>query len=207
MKISTRGRYALRIMLDIALTGGDSPVSFKDISNRQDISFKYMEQIGALLTRSGLLRSVRGAQGGYLLVRSPAETTIGMVLRVTEGQLSPVECLASGENTCPRSADCITIPLWERLNDAILNVIDTMTLQDLIDISKERHIITIDGEPAGAGALKCRRLTRLERRRARDMSRPLCEIDPCPTRCAGLGTDMMITLIYLPYISTVRFTF
>ena len=146
MKISTRGRYALRIMLDIALNGGDSPVSFKDVSQRQDISFKYMEQIGALLTRSGLLRSVRGAQGGYFLVKPPADTTIGSILRVTEGQLSPVACLEGGENTCPRSADCMTIPLWEKLNDAILDVIDNMTLQDLIEISRARHIITIDGD-------------------------------------------------------------
>ncbi len=144
MKISTRGRYALRIMLDIAVNANDSPVSFKDVSARQDISLKYMEQIGALLTRAGLLRSVRGAQGGYYLAKKPSETTIGSILRITEGQLSPVACLETGENTCPRSADCMTIPLWEKLNDAILGVIDNMTLQDLIDISRERHIISID---------------------------------------------------------------
>lgn len=145
MKVSTRGRYALRIMLDIAMNGGDGPVSFKDVSNRQDISFKYMEQIGALLTRAGLLRSVRGAQGGYYLVKAPSDTTIGSILKVTEGQLSPVACLEGEENTCPRSADCMTIPLWEKLNNAILDVLDNTTLQDLIDISKARHIIEIDG--------------------------------------------------------------
>lgn len=145
MKVSTRGRYALRIMLDIAVNGGDAPVSFKDVSNRQEISFKYMEQIGALLTRAGLLKSVRGAQGGYYLVHKPSETTIGSILRVTEGQLSPVACLEKGENTCPRSADCMTIPLWEKLNNAILDVLDNTTLQDLIDISRARHLITIDG--------------------------------------------------------------
>lgn len=145
MKVSTRGRYALRIMLDIALNGGDGPVSFKDVSGRQDISFKYMEQIGALLTRAGLLRSVRGAQGGYYLVKDPSDTTIGSILRITEGQLSPVACLEGGENTCPRSADCMTIPLWEKLNNVILDVLDNTTLQDLIDISRACHLIKIDG--------------------------------------------------------------
>lgn len=145
MKVSTRGRYALRIMLDIAQNGGDGPVSFKDVSKRQDISFKYMEQIGAILTRAGLLKSVRGAQGGYYLVKDPCDTTIGSILRVTEGQLSPVACLEGGENTCPRSADCMTIVLWEKLNDAILDVLDNTTLQDLIDTSKSRHIVKIDG--------------------------------------------------------------
>ena len=151
MKVSTRGRYALRIMLDIALNGGDAPVSFKDVSNRQEISFKYMEQIGALLTRAGLLKSVRGAQGGYDLVHKPNETTVGSILRGTEGQLSPGACLEKGENTCPRSADCMTIPLWEKLNNAILDVLDNTTLQDLIDISKARHLITIDGTDDGPG--------------------------------------------------------
>ncbi|MDO5852707.1 MAG: Rrf2 family transcriptional regulator [Thermoplasmata archaeon] len=145
MKISTRGRYALRIMLDVAMNSNGKPVSFKEVSQRQNISLKYMEQIGALLTRAGFLRSVRGAQGGYNLVGVPADYTIGMILRVTEGQLSPVPCLADGKNSCPNSADCLTIPLWEKLNDAIFDVIDNMTLQDLIDIGKERRIIVIDG--------------------------------------------------------------
>ncbi len=140
--VSTRGRYALRIMLDIALNGGERPVSFKDVSQRQDISVKYMEQIGATLTRGGFLKSVRGPQGGYNLVNPPSEITIGDILRATEGQLIPVPCLADS-NGCPRSADCLTLPLWERLNDAISGVIDSMTLQDLIDIGKDRRIITI----------------------------------------------------------------
>lgn len=144
MKVSTRGRYALRIMLDISMHSSEGPVSFKDVSQRQDISFKYMEQIGALLTRAGFLKSVRGAQGGYYLVGTPSDYTVGKVLRVTEGQLSPVSCVEEGVDDCPRSADCLTLPLWEKLNGAILDVIDNMTLQDLIDIGKKRRIIHID---------------------------------------------------------------
>ena len=144
MKISTKGRYALHMMLDIALNGDAGPVSFSDVSSRQGISIKYMEQIGSKLVRAGLLRSVRGAQGGYYLTRPASGYTVGEILRTTEGQLYPVPCLE--ETTCPRSLECLTIPLWERLNDAINDVVDNMTLQDLIDINRSRHMIHIDGD-------------------------------------------------------------
>lgn len=130
MKVSTRGRYALRIMLDIAINGGDGPISFKDVSQRQGISIKYMEQIGSILTRAGFLRSVRGPQGGYYLVGKPADYTVGMVLRETEGQLHLTPCM---DGQCGRTDRCLTYPLWVRLNDAIYDVIDNTTLQDLID--------------------------------------------------------------------------
>ena len=135
-------------MLDVALNGSDGPVSLKEVSVRQNISLKYMEQIGALLVRAGFLKSVRGAQGGYNLVGAPADYTVGMILRITESQLDPAPCVADKGASCPNSADCLTAPLWERLNEAISGVIDTTTLQDLIDGGRGRGIIEIGDGPA-----------------------------------------------------------
>ncbi len=135
MKVSTKGRYALRIMLDIAMNGNDGPVSFRDVSERQRISVKYMEQIGAILVRAGFLKSVRGAQGGYNLIGEPSEYTVGKVLRTTEGQLCPVPCLMAGGDGCQMCNRCLTMPFWKKLNDAILDIIDNTTLQDLIDMN------------------------------------------------------------------------
>lgn len=143
MKISTRGRYALRMMLDVAIHGDDGPVSFKDVSGREGISVKYMEQIGSTLTRAGLLKSVRGAQGGYNLVGKPSDHTVGSILRVTEGQFYLTPCVEQG-GSCEHNPDCLTYPLWEKLNSAILEIVDNTTLQDLIDTAKERRIIDID---------------------------------------------------------------
>ena len=143
MKISTRGRYALRIMLDIAVNGGEGPVSFKDVSLRQGISVKYMEQIGSILTRAGFLRSVRGAQGGYYIVGKPSDYSVGDILRATEGQLNLTPC-TEGDSSCDKMADCITFPLWDNLNKAILNVVDNTTLQDLIDEHMKKKLIRID---------------------------------------------------------------
>ncbi len=144
MKVSTRGRYAIRIMLDISMNGDGGPVSFKDVSQRQGISIKYMEQIGSMLTRAGFLNSVRGAHGGYSLANKPSEYTIGAILRVTEGPLVPVLCLEDEGNACARKSNCMTYPLWEKLNDAINEVVDNTTLQDLIDEDIRRHMVTID---------------------------------------------------------------
>lgn len=143
MKVSTRGRYAIRIMLDISMNGSDGPVSFKEVSLRQGISVKYMEQIGSMLTRAGFLRSVRGAHGGYCLVNKPSEYTVGDILRVTEGPLSPVSCLDDSDDPCARKSDCITYPLWEKLNAAIYNVVDNITLQDLIDEDTRKHMVIL----------------------------------------------------------------
>lgn len=148
MKVSTRGRYALRIMLDIAQNGdGVTPVSFKDVSEREAISFRYMEQIGTALTRNGFLTSVRGAKGGYFLSRPPSEIMVGDVLRATEGDLAPVFC-ATDPESCPRSTTCATQVLWERLDKAISDVVDNVSLQDLIDESRRRALVDID---IGAG--------------------------------------------------------
>jgi Rrf2 family protein len=146
MKVSTRGRYAIRIMLDISMNGDGGPVSFKDVSQRQGISIKYMEQIGSMLTRAGFLNSVRGAHGGYSLANKPSEYTIGSILRVTEGPLVPVLCLEDEGNACARKSDCMTYSLWEKLNNAINEVVDNTTLQDLIDDDVRRHMVTIDSD-------------------------------------------------------------
>ena len=113
MKISTKGRYALRLMLDLAENGRESYVALKDIAERQRISKKYLEQIVPMLNKSGLLRTNRGYQGGYMLAKSPDSLSVGEILRVTEGSLAPVSCLDDTVNMCERSPRCITLPLWE----------------------------------------------------------------------------------------------
>ena len=137
MKISTKGRYALRLMLDIAQHGGGSPVRIKDIAARQGISVKYLEQIVAVLARAGYLKSIRGPQGGYRLVRNPEEYTTGSILRLTEGSLAPVERLEGSVNDCPRADSCATLRLWKELDNAVKSVVDRYTLQDLLNWSEE----------------------------------------------------------------------
>lgn len=136
MKISTKGRYALRLMVDIAQHNTGEPVSIRDISRRQDISVKYLEQIVSALVHAGYLRSIRGPQGGYLLAKKPSEYTAGDILRVTEGNLHPVECLVDDINQCPRAASCVTLRLWEELDAAISGVVDRYTLEDLVSWSE-----------------------------------------------------------------------
>lgn len=136
MKISTKGRYALRLMIDIAMHSAAEPVRIKDIAKRQDVSEKYLEQIIAVLNRAGYVRSIRGPKGGYLLTKQPAEYTAGMILRLTEGSLAPVSCLEFEENDCPRQEQCATLELWKRLDQAIKDVVDSVTLEDLVEWQK-----------------------------------------------------------------------
>lgn len=132
MMISTRGRYALRIMVDVARHDGETPVSVREIADRQDISGKYMEQIISVLTRAGLLKSVRGAQGGYHLAQPCEAITVGMILRATEGDLAPAECVARGAQHCGRSDDCPSHTVFSKVYSAINQVIDGICLRDLI---------------------------------------------------------------------------
>ena len=132
MVISTKGRYALRLMLDIAMQDGTSPVPLHDIAERQGVSFKYLEQIVPPLSKAGFLKSVRGANGGYLLTRDPSEITTGDILRAGEGNLAPVARLASDEIDCPRADLCVTLPFWKGLDEAITAYIDSVTLADLV---------------------------------------------------------------------------
>ena len=132
MKISTKGRYALRLMLDLAMCGEGKYTALKDIAERQQISLKYLEQIISALTKSGYVKSVRGTGGGYMLAKAPEEYTVGMILRLTEGSLAPVACLDIAPNTCPRAESCVTLGVWEKLYDAINGVVDNITLADLV---------------------------------------------------------------------------
>ena len=140
MKISTKGRYALRLMLDLAMNSAGQPVSLKDVAKRQEISDKYLAQIISVLNRAGYVRSVRGAQGGYLLRKAPEEYTVGMILRLTEGSLAPVPCIEEdNEVECDKREECVTVILWKKINDAVNSVVDHTTLQDLVDWQREKN--------------------------------------------------------------------
>ena len=133
MKISTKGRYALRLMLDLAMNDTGQPVPLKDIAARQDISEKYLEQIISMLNKAEFVKSIRGAQGGYFLTRKPSEYTVGMILRLAEGSLAPATCIEEGARVCVRSKSCVSAMLWQKMNDAVNEVVDNTTLQDLVD--------------------------------------------------------------------------
>jgi len=132
MRISTKGRYALRLMLDLALNNTGEFIKIKNISERQEISEKYLEQIVTVLNKAGYVKSVRGAQGGYKLSYSAEKYTVGMILRLTEGSLAPVACLED-ETECSRIDECVTIEVWRQLDTAIKGVVDNITLADLVE--------------------------------------------------------------------------
>ena len=137
MKISTKGRYALRLMLDLGLYHTGNPVSLKDVAARQGISDKYLEQIISVLNKAGYVRSIRGAQGGYVLAKEPSEYTVGMILRLTEGDLTPVSCVGAEASGCERRGDCVTARVWEKIYDAVSDVVDGITLADLLKWQEE----------------------------------------------------------------------
>ncbi len=139
MKISTKGRYAVRVMLDLALNNTGECIKVKDIASRQGISEKYLEQIIAVLNKAGYVNSVRGAQGGYRIARDPKEYTVGMILRLTEGSMAPVACLEKGAPECERCDTCETLEVWKDLNTAINRVIDGVTIADLVERRKKRN--------------------------------------------------------------------
>lgn len=138
MKISTKGRYAVRVMLDLALHDTGECIKVKEIAARQGISDKYLEQIISVLNRAGYVKSVRGAQGGYRIARDPQEYTVGMILRLTEGSLAPVACLDEDREACERCDTCETLEVWKKLYEAINGVVDSVTLADLAEGSKKR---------------------------------------------------------------------
>lgn len=140
MKISTKGRYALRMMIDLAEHKDDGYISLKDISERQEVSKKYLEQIIAIVNRPGILRTNRGSQGGYKLAKSPDEYTVGDILRMTEGSLSPVDCVDQDPNECPKSATCPTLPIWTHLSEIINEYLDSITLQDILEQQEARYM-------------------------------------------------------------------
>lgn len=133
MMVSAKGRYALRVIIDLAQSAGDSFVSLKSISERQQISLKYLEMIVAALNRAGLVDSQRGKEGGYRLNKAPSEYSVGEILRAAEGELAPVSCLDCKDNTCERAEKCLTLPMWERLDHLINGYLDGVSVQDLLD--------------------------------------------------------------------------
>lgn len=139
MKITTKGRYAIHILYDLAVNGTEHPVSVKEMATRQEISVKYTEQIISILNKAGYVSSSRGFQGGYRLTKPLDEYVIGDILRLTEGSLAPVECLATAANPCPKQQKCATIMLWEKVDKAIRDVVDHVTLQDLLDWQKQER--------------------------------------------------------------------
>ena len=137
MKISTKGRYALRMLIELATHQEEGFVSLKDISERQGISKKYLEQIVPMLNKSGILRTNRGNKGGYMLAKPANECTVGEVLRATEGSLAPVSCLEYEQNDCPRADICATLYVWQGLEKAVNDYLNSVTVQDIIDHSAE----------------------------------------------------------------------
>ena len=132
MKISTRGRYALRVMTDMAEHGNGNYIPLKDVAARQEISQKYMESIASDLVKAGLLEGQHGKGGGYKLKRDPSLYTVGEILRVTEGELAPVACLETGAAPCPRAYGCRTLPVWKKLYAVINEYLEGVKLSDII---------------------------------------------------------------------------
>ncbi|MDR2044072.1 MAG: Rrf2 family transcriptional regulator [Clostridium sp.] len=143
MKISTKGRYSVRIMLDLALHNTGESVKVKDIAARHGLSEKYLEQIIAVLNKAGYVRSIRGAQGGYRIAGSPEGYTIGMILRLTEGSLAPVACLEDNSGQCERCDTCETLEVWKDLYQAINQVVDGVTIADLVE-SRDKRLEALD---------------------------------------------------------------
>ena len=132
MLISTKGRYALRVMIDLAEHQSEDFIPLKVIAERLEISEKYLESIIKLLVKAKLLNGLRGKGGGYQLTRAPEQYTVGSILRLTEESLAPVACLEDGAASCPRMASCRTLPLWQGLNKVINDYLDNVTLADLV---------------------------------------------------------------------------
>ena len=144
MRLSTRGRYATRALLDIALHSSDKPVLLRDIAGREEISVQYLEHLIAPLKAAGILKSIRGARGGLALARLPSQIRIGEVIQIMEGSVSPVECV-DNPNVCPRSPVCATRDIWVEVKTAIDSVLESTTLQDLVErqMRKERGEIAM----------------------------------------------------------------
>ena len=132
MMISTRGRYALRVLADLAEHRSEGFIPMKDVAARQEISLKYMEKILPVLTKNHIVDGIQGKGGGYRLSREPGEYTLGEILRLTEGSLAPVTCLEGAENTCPRAGQCHTLPMWEKLDSLINGYLNSVSLADLL---------------------------------------------------------------------------
>ncbi len=141
MLISAKGRYALRSMLDLSINGTEGNVKLKDIAERQDIPIKYLEQIISVLNKAGYVKGERGPNGGYRLSNPPEDYTVGMIIKLIEGDTVPVSCLTEGE--CKRSDKCVSMILWKKLNDAVNSVLEGTTLADMMDWGSKGQLIDI----------------------------------------------------------------
>lgn len=140
MKLSTKGRYGLKAMFQLALHYGEGPIPLRNIAESQNISEHYLEQLVAVLRKSGLAKSVRGAQGGYMLNDLPKNITVGNIIRSLEGDIAPSDCVIENEGgNCSRESYCVTKTIWVKMRDSINDVIDSITLQDMIDEHDEKN--------------------------------------------------------------------
>ncbi len=140
MKLSTKGRYGVKAMFDLAQHYGEGPISLKSVAERQDISEHYLEQLVSGLRKTGLVKSVRGAQGGYVLGREPDKIRVGDIVRVLEGPIAPVDCVSEEEPDCCEKAEfCITRTIWEKVRDSIAEVLDSITLEDMVQDAAKRE--------------------------------------------------------------------
>lgn len=145
MRVSTRGQYGIRAMLDLALHYQEGAIPLRVVAARQGISEFYLEQLMGSMRRAGLVQSVRGAQGGYQLARPPGEIKIGEIMRVVEGPIAPTECVGEeGESTCGQARSCVTRRLWEKLRDSMIAVLDSTTLEDM---RKQAEAMVVEGVP------------------------------------------------------------
>jgi len=140
MKLSTRTRYGVRAILELAGNQNKGPLRIKTIAHRQDISVKYLEQLMTILKSAGFVRSIRGSKGGYILAKAANQIKLGDVFNALEGPVTTVECLEN-ENYCARAADCVTRQVWAEVQEAIMNVLQSMTLQDLVDRAKDKKAL------------------------------------------------------------------
>ena len=132
MLVSTKGRYAMRVMIDLAEHSSGGYIPLRDVAERQEISEKYLESIVVLLSKAGLLEGLRGKGGGYKLTKRPEQYTAGSILKLTEGTMAPVACLEDRANSCPRASECRTLPMWEKLNSQLEQFFEGVTIADLM---------------------------------------------------------------------------
>lgn len=133
MMISTKGRYALKVMIDLTQNNTGEFISLKDVAKRQNISMKYLEMIVSILNKGKMVESQRGKSGGYRLAKKPSEYTVESILTLTEGTLAPTNCVETGAKKCDRAANCITLPLWKKLDNVIDEYLESVTLEDLVE--------------------------------------------------------------------------
>lgn len=132
MRLSTKGRYGARAMLDLALNFGEGPILLRDIARRQEVSEKYLEHSITALRKAGLVRSVRGARGGYVLAKSPSQIRLSEIMQVLEGSMAPVECVDDPQ-ICQRAQLCVTRDIWAEIKEAIDNILESITLGDMVE--------------------------------------------------------------------------